>query len=233
MVERQNRTLGDSLRTLLLGAEQVDWDLLLPHLMRAFRATPHSVTGETANYLMLGREVRLPGQLLYEAPLSESTPVEQYARDLQERLKIAHNLLREKQQSVRVFDQDDGLIFMVGDSVYLTSHRRKRGQAKKLSPKFVGPYRITASYPNHTYQIERNGQMSIQHESQLKLHHNATCKVGRAPVLLEPARRPNMRGNKQRHNVADDDDEWWAVSLPTLDTPNAEATSPAELHQLE
>ena len=60
VVERGNRGLGDSLRALLLTRGQEEWDLLLPQIMRAFRGTPHSVTGETANMLMLGRELRLP-----------------------------------------------------------------------------------------------------------------------------------------------------------------------------
>ena len=63
LVERGNRSLGDSLRTLLLRRGQKEWDLLLSQIMMAFRGTPHSVTGETANFMMLGRELRLPDQL--------------------------------------------------------------------------------------------------------------------------------------------------------------------------
>ena len=68
LVERGNRSLGDSLRTLLLRRGQEKWDLLLPQIMRAFRSTPHSVTGETANFMMLGRELRLPDQLQIHLP---------------------------------------------------------------------------------------------------------------------------------------------------------------------
>lgn len=56
VVERQNRTLGDALRTKLLGASQSDWDAVLPHIMRTLRSTPHTSTEETANLMMLGRE---------------------------------------------------------------------------------------------------------------------------------------------------------------------------------
>ena len=68
VVERNNRQLGDSLRALLLGRGQEEWDLLLPQIMRALRGTPHSTTGETSNALMLGRETRLPDQLQYQTP---------------------------------------------------------------------------------------------------------------------------------------------------------------------
>ena len=40
IAERNNRLLGDSLRTLLIDKGQEEWDLLLPQLMRAFRGTP-------------------------------------------------------------------------------------------------------------------------------------------------------------------------------------------------
>ena len=43
IVERGNRTLGDALRCLLLeqNKRQEDWDELLHHIMRSFRATPN------------------------------------------------------------------------------------------------------------------------------------------------------------------------------------------------
>lgn len=47
---------------MLLGRGQ-EWDVLLPQLLQAYRGTPHTATGETANMLMLGRELRLPDQL--------------------------------------------------------------------------------------------------------------------------------------------------------------------------
>ena len=56
VVERGNQVL----RALLLEWSQDDWDLVLPQLLRAFRGTPQSSTGETANLSMLGRELRLP-----------------------------------------------------------------------------------------------------------------------------------------------------------------------------
>lgn len=57
VVERGNRDLGDVLRSLLLGKDEEDWDLLLPQIMRGIRASPHHSTGETPNYMMFGREL--------------------------------------------------------------------------------------------------------------------------------------------------------------------------------
>jgi len=68
VVERTNRVLGDSLRSLLLGRGQEEWDVVLPQVMRAYRDTPPTSTGETTNLLMLGRETRVPDHLNYHIP---------------------------------------------------------------------------------------------------------------------------------------------------------------------
>ena len=62
VVEKVNRDLGNMLRSMLLGKYEKNWDLLLPQIMHTIRASPplHKQTGETANFMMLGRETRLP-----------------------------------------------------------------------------------------------------------------------------------------------------------------------------
>ena len=74
MVERNNKGLGDSLQAMLLGGGQEEWDVLLPQLLRAYRGTLHTATGETANMMMLGRELKLPDQLQQQPPPEEFSP---------------------------------------------------------------------------------------------------------------------------------------------------------------
>ena len=81
-----------------MGCDQEEWDLLLPQVMRAFRGTPHSSTGETANYMMLGREVKLPDQLM--VPTDPPETRDQYTVDLHARLQAAHELVRNQQQQL-------------------------------------------------------------------------------------------------------------------------------------
>ena len=40
VVKRGNRDLGDMLRSLLIGQDEENWDLLLPQIMRTIRASP-------------------------------------------------------------------------------------------------------------------------------------------------------------------------------------------------
>ena len=64
--------------------------------MRSIRAVPHTATGETPNYLMMGRELRLPDQVMLGQVVEEATSRESYAVELSERLLMAYDSLREK-----------------------------------------------------------------------------------------------------------------------------------------
>jgi len=76
----------------------------------------------------------------------------------------------------------------------MTSHRRWLGKAAKLQPKFVGPYCVIEVMPNHTYNVEHVGQVSVQHEARLKSYRASPDAAGQAPPLLEPMCRSTMRG---------------------------------------
>ena len=63
VVERFHRTLNTILGKLV-AVNQRDWDERLPYALLAYRATTHSSTGFTPNKLFLGRENRLPVDLV-------------------------------------------------------------------------------------------------------------------------------------------------------------------------
>ena len=65
--ERMNRTILAMIRATA-SDNPGDWPGKLPAIMAAYRMTPHSTTGVTPNYAMLGREVRLPCSLIAAPP---------------------------------------------------------------------------------------------------------------------------------------------------------------------
>ena len=69
MVERFNKTLLTMLRTLV-DENQSNWDDLLPYVLMAYRSVEQETTGSSPNYLMMGREVATPLDLMYEMPAS-------------------------------------------------------------------------------------------------------------------------------------------------------------------
>ncbi len=64
-VERANRTVVSMLKKYV-ATNQRDWDVKLPLVLMAARATPHQSTGVPPFTLMTGRNMMLPLHLLYQ-----------------------------------------------------------------------------------------------------------------------------------------------------------------------
>ena len=159
------------MRYLLLeqNRRQEDWDELLLHIIRSFRATPNSTTRETVNFMMMSRECTLPDTLLYdnevEPPMSSTDNVAL----LQSRMQEAHDLLRTQQHTGTIIETED-LLYKVGDLVLVDSRQRRKRVNPKLQAQFVGPFRVSKAYCNHTYRLD--GYQSLVSQSRLKLYHD-------------------------------------------------------------
>ena len=73
-VERFNRTLENML-SMTVKEDQSDWDLQIPFVMAAYRATPHSSAGYSPNFMMFGRESAMPTEVAYGLPQGTTTVV--------------------------------------------------------------------------------------------------------------------------------------------------------------
>ena len=187
IVERGNRTIGDFLRALLINRTQDEWDRFLPQIMRTLRASPHASTGETANMMMLGRELRLLDQILCPTTMDEAQERATYV-ELQKRLEVTHEIIRQQQVITRQQNTDEPLLFLPGDQVLLEKRRRRKGENPKLQSKFVEPYQVIEAFPNHTYAITGKGQHSIQNESRLMLFKASTHTASQTPGEIEGIR---------------------------------------------
>ena len=185
VVERLNRTLGNSLRALLIDFEQEEWDRLLPQIVRTLRATPHRVTGETANMLLMGREARLPPNIHHPVEMPEFT-TDEYIVQLKERLDAVRGKLRQMQGPREMPDVDP--IYKPGDQVWLKSYFKGRGKGAKLQPKFIGPYRVLRALPYQVYEVERGGRKTLQHEGRIKMYY-ASEDPRRVEDRVEPPRQ--------------------------------------------
>ena len=173
VVERLNRTLGNSLRALLAESLHREWDLLVPQILRTIRATPHRITGETPNFLMLGREVKLPADLLFQQEDPQELPVEEFVDELRRRLQKVHERLRQQQMEMPQ-PEEEGSPYKEGDKVWLKSYYQGQGRGAKLRPKYVGPYTITKVLPFQTYRMVKDGKYSVQHEGRIKAYVEST-----------------------------------------------------------
>ena len=82
-----------------------------------------------------------------------------------------HERLRQQQFCApRTDDSEEESKFVTGDRVWLKSYFKGKGRGAKLQPKYVGPYSITKVLPFQTYQMERRGKLTVQHEGRIKLY---------------------------------------------------------------
>ena len=95
-VEGYNRVLMDALRCYI-GDKQTDWDLHIPQIAGALRASVNRNTGFTANKLMLGREVNTPAKLMFPIVRGgKSESMKDYVEKLEHEMAKAHEVARNK-----------------------------------------------------------------------------------------------------------------------------------------
>jgi len=78
---------------------QRDWDDRLPQVMSAYRASIHSATGYSPNRLFLGRETRMPLDLIMGIPTEVEEPpqsTDAYVQKIKEKTEAAYEIARQK-----------------------------------------------------------------------------------------------------------------------------------------
>lgn len=160
MVERFNRTIADYL-SKYIADDQKDWDCYLPLLLLAYRSAVHDTTGQTPAKLLLGRELRLPVDLVLGSSPEESTNIPEYVRTLQQNLHQVHQNNREQltQKSRAMKERYDlrasNKPFHPGDEVWFYWPRRTRGRCPKLQRDWEGPYHVKEKLGEVLYQIAK------------------------------------------------------------------------------
>ena len=160
MVERFNRTLEMQL-SKFADHNQKDWDLHIPFLVMAYRSADHDSTGCSPSKMMLGREIKLPVDLIFGRPEEEPHQgASDYAHALQERFERVHNFAREHLDTMtsRMKQKHDLQMesppLQEGDAVWLHNPQRKKGLTPKLQRPWQGPYTVTKKINDLVYRIQ-------------------------------------------------------------------------------
>jgi hypothetical protein len=195
--ERFNKTLIRMIKSYL-HAEQTDWDLDLGCLAAAYRATVNETTGFTPNFLMFGREVRLPGEVMFGAIADDGEDVTSYGGyvdRLRQQMQQAHEIAREHISgcSKRHKDVYDGktLLFSYrpGDLVWVLSEIKQLNWAPKLRRPYEGPYLVVwkLSDADYVIQTEKNGKTRVLNHNLLK-PYEGRVKLSWANIALKKAK---------------------------------------------
>ena len=180
-VERLNRTLCDMLNCT---AENYpfSWDLLIRLCTLAYNAHVQSSTGETPSVMMMGRETKLPIDLLSPLP-AEATSMELNASDfvveLQGHMHAVHKLARVKMQGAAVKQQSDYNNRLkvndhpLGSQVYYFEPAKGRGAPKEARFLWQGPYEVVEKLSPTVYKIRkslRSKLITANHDSLKQAH---------------------------------------------------------------
>lgn len=177
--ERFNRTLLRMIRAYLCD-EQDEWDLHLGCLAGAYRATPHEATKMTPNLLTMGREVRLPAELLFGSTCSpqedEITSYGEYVDTLRSRMQHAHEVARKylassAKRSKDRYDVKAAVnVYSKGDLVWYLLEGRKPGEAPKLKQIYHGPFLVKQKVTEVDFlvQLDKYGKEQLVHHDKLK-----------------------------------------------------------------
>ena len=177
--ERFNRILLRMIKAYLCG-EQTEWDLHLGCLAGAYRATPNESTRLTPNMLTMGREVRLPAELVFGSTNTyngeEITTYGDYVDILRTKMQHAHEIARKymataSKRSKEPYDVKVAFHrYQEGDVVWCLMEVRKVGVTPKLEYVYEGTFLVKKKLSELDYvlQLDRSGKERPIHHNKLK-----------------------------------------------------------------
>ena len=178
LVERLNQTLIGML-SKLVNEKRDDWDVHLPYVMAAYRASVNESTLCSPNLLMLGREVCFPVDLMFPSPQTRGYKCHvEYVHFVRRAMREAHERAREHMEVAasrqkRTYDgHAKDQEFKVGEWVlrFYTPNR-----TSKLAYPYVGPYLVVKKVSEVTYSLKQHPDDAplTVHADHLKRYYSA------------------------------------------------------------
>lgn len=175
--ERANRTVTQMLRQCI-SPKQKDWVSKLPGIEFAINLARSNSTGYAPFFLNSGR---MPRSMIWEHASNEEYPgVRAYAQKVKYAIMSAHDsiLAARVKQTRDANRKRRPAPFAKDDLVYVSTKNMSlpKGLARKLTPKYIGPYRIIEDYKNNSYKLElpanlrQRGIHDVFHASLLRVH---------------------------------------------------------------
>lgn len=159
---------------------QKDWVSKLPAIEFAINSARSASTGYAPFFLNFGR---MPRSMIWnDAPSEEFPAIREFTLQKKMAVMEAHNsiLAAKVKQTWNANKKRQDVPFKTGDLVYLSSQNVKfpKGLARKLIPKFLGPYKILQEHgdgvsfklemPPH---LKKRGMHDVFHSSLLRIHY--------------------------------------------------------------
>jgi hypothetical protein len=175
--ERANRTVTQMLRQCI-NNKQTDWVAKLPSIEFAINTARSVSTGFAPFFLNTGH---MPRSMIWNNSRTDEYPsVRNFALQRKLALIAAHDsVLAARVKQTRDANRRRRLApFCEGDLVYLSTKNINfpKGLARKLIPKYIGPYKILQDFKNQSFKIDlpshlkQRGVHNVFHASLLRVH---------------------------------------------------------------
>jgi transposase InsO family protein len=175
--ERANRTVVQMIRQCI-GDTQKDWVSKLPAIEFAINSSRSDSTGYAPFFLNFGR---IPRPMVWtSADSSEFAGVRVFAQRLKGALIAAHDsILAARVKQIRSANRRRQVApFQKDELVYISTKNMTfpKGLARKLVPKYVGPYPIIRDFGNNSFRVQipdsmrQRGIHDVFHSSLLRPH---------------------------------------------------------------
>ena len=201
-VERFHRTLNAILGKTV-AEHQKDWDTRRVFALSAYRATRHRATGYSRNFLVLGREMRAPLDIIYGRQETGSD-YDSFVEEARDRMVQAYDSVRQQLQRSAGYNKryyDIGIRpsrFEGGQWVSYFNPRKLQGKQMKWTQQYEGPYLILKMHTTVVAEIQQSSRTKPRavHIDKLKKFE------GEEPTIWPAAARTlAAQGNRSREDA--------------------------------
>lgn len=175
-LERSHQTLEDFLKHFI-KPNQTDWPEWIQLATFSYNTTPHTATKFTPFEIIFGKKANLPSSITQTPKFlyTYDDYMENIKMKLQTTRKHAYdNLLKSKENYKKNYDNKIIVFeFQPNDEVLLLDESNpKRGQSKKLSADWKGPYKVLQRVSNTNYLIQFGRRQIQVHVNKLKPYYS-------------------------------------------------------------
>ena len=175
--EHANCTIGQMLRSCI-GPQQWDWVSRLPGIEFAINSSQSKTTGYAPFFLNSGR---LSRAFIWNNPSKdEYLSVRVFTQRMKHAVMEVHDAILEARvkQTRHANKKHQPTPFKLGDLTYVSTKNMSlpKGQAQKLTPRYISPYKIVEDFRNNSYKLDlparlrQRGIHPVFHSSLMKIH---------------------------------------------------------------
>ena len=176
---------------------------MLPFVMAAYRSSKHEATNYTPNFLLLGREVRAPVDVVYGMPEKVvSVNYDDYAEEMEDRMRTAYtfvrqNLQRAAERSKRYYDlRVRPQKYKIGDWVYYYNPRKFAARQKKWQRQYSAPFLVVKVLGPTNLLIQRSKRQKpfVVHNDKVKPY--VAEVMPRSWLNIEPVKEDQVEDHR-------------------------------------